>query len=389
VAAVEVVPRTGVLGERFHLYLNPGRAIPANATRVHGISNDDVKDAQTFEQIAEGLSLFLSDSILLIHNSNFDTGMLNAAFGRVGDVSLDRMNVHVIDSVQVAKDALPLLPSYTLDAIMDHAGISRAERVTHGALLDVELLSRTLPYLASQYDTWQAMEESDCAIAVEQFVGRLRSIAQPLLVDAIPGDDRIGHDLGSVVTVSRWLPKMEERLKALCEPLVTQPGWVCKHLFARVGATDIYSYKAAAEALLGDADLSAFETQSFVYRVKPSLDEAVQALLDEASADLDAAKVEHLTNCVVQAFATVKQFKNRFEKRREILRRHFLGLVKKGFDTDLVDVTESSRRSTDYHGALDALAPGADLSPYARTHVRLAVGERSPERCEHLFGVAP
>lgn len=65
--------------------INPGRPIPPEATAVHGISDEDVRDCPRFEQIAKGLIEWIGGCDLIGFNSNrFDIPMLAEEFLRVG-----------------------------------------------------------------------------------------------------------------------------------------------------------------------------------------------------------------------------------------------------------------------------------------------------------------
>lgn len=384
IAAMEVSVRTGASDTIFHRMLNPERHIPHETTRVHGIADADVAGAPTFSEIAASLASFLSGSDLVIHNSAFDSAMLNASFARAGGGPLESLNTVVVDSVTLAKDILPLLGNYSLDTILDYAAIDRSERVTHGALLDVTLLAKALPFLANEYDRWVSLIEPDCAERLDRFAATLTDLATPLLDNTIV-EDTLAHDLGAVVTMARWLPKFEEYLKPICEGLVGPAGWFCKHYFARYGVAERVSYKGASDELLPGVDLSAYQMVSFVYRVAPSIDKEVQTRIEEVVSAFTTASAQPSIGCMIRAFALTKQIKSRIEARRELLRQQFLSAVREGFKTELVSVTESERRTTDYRRALADLSPSRDMGPYTKEHVRLGVGERSPERCSKLF----
>lgn len=63
--------------------VNPGIPIPAESTAIHGISDDDVKDAPTFQQIAREVLNFFDESDLAGFNSNkFDIPVLVEEFLR-------------------------------------------------------------------------------------------------------------------------------------------------------------------------------------------------------------------------------------------------------------------------------------------------------------------
>lgn len=71
--------------EQFHLLVNPGIAIPESASRIHGITNDDVCDAPEFRDIAGELAEFLDGADLAGFGiTAFDLPLLVAEFARVG-----------------------------------------------------------------------------------------------------------------------------------------------------------------------------------------------------------------------------------------------------------------------------------------------------------------
>lgn len=65
--------------------INPEMPIPAQATEIHGITDQDVTNEPTFKRLAKGLHDFIKDCDLAGYNSNaFDFPMLYAEFRRAG-----------------------------------------------------------------------------------------------------------------------------------------------------------------------------------------------------------------------------------------------------------------------------------------------------------------
>lgn len=65
--------------------INPGMPIPAGATAVHGITNDDVKDAPYFKQFAQSLLNYIAGCDLGGFNSDkFDIPLLGEELKRSG-----------------------------------------------------------------------------------------------------------------------------------------------------------------------------------------------------------------------------------------------------------------------------------------------------------------
>ena len=51
--------------------------MPNEAFKVHGFSEDFLKDKETFDQIADEFLNFIKDKKIIIHNASFDLGFLD------------------------------------------------------------------------------------------------------------------------------------------------------------------------------------------------------------------------------------------------------------------------------------------------------------------------
>lgn len=83
VAIVKIMPDSTKIVKR--KLLNPEMTIPQTSIDIHGITNEMVKDAPTFRQVANELKQFLDNCDLAGYNSNrFDIPMLAEEFLRIG-----------------------------------------------------------------------------------------------------------------------------------------------------------------------------------------------------------------------------------------------------------------------------------------------------------------
>src|SRR5690606_25242584 len=64
-------------GNNKRFYLNPGRDSHPDALRVHGISNEFLKDKPPFSAVADELMEYLQGAEVIIHNAPFDVGFLD------------------------------------------------------------------------------------------------------------------------------------------------------------------------------------------------------------------------------------------------------------------------------------------------------------------------
>lgn len=139
IGCVELVHRK-LTGNNLHFYVNPERDSHEDALKVHGISNEFLRDKPKFGLIAEELLGYLQGAELIIHNAPFDIGFLNKELERLGRPPMHSAIESVIDTLVMAKDMFPGKRN-GLDALCDRLGVDNSTRTLHGALLDAELLA--------------------------------------------------------------------------------------------------------------------------------------------------------------------------------------------------------------------------------------------------------
>lgn len=139
IGCVELVNRR-LTGNNLHLYLNPERDSHEDALKVHGISNEFLRDKPRFAEVVDDILAYLEGAELIIHNAAFDMGFLNAELERLGRGPLEALVAGVTDTLAMAKQQYPGKRN-SLDALCERLGVDNSGRTLHGALLDAELLA--------------------------------------------------------------------------------------------------------------------------------------------------------------------------------------------------------------------------------------------------------
>jgi len=139
IGCVELFNRK-LTGNNLHFYINPERDSHEEALKVHGISNEFLKDKPKFAQIAEELISYIQGAEVIIHNAPFDIGFLNKELERISGPTMSELVSGVIDTLSMAKEIYPGKRN-SLDALCDRLEVDNSDRTLHGALLDAELLA--------------------------------------------------------------------------------------------------------------------------------------------------------------------------------------------------------------------------------------------------------
>lgn len=139
IGCVELMARK-LTGNNLHFYVNPERDSHEDALKVHGISNEFLRDKPKFAEVADDILRYLEGAELIIHNAAFDVGFLDKELERLGRPQLASFVDKVTDTLAMAKELYPGKRN-SLDALCDRLGVDNSGRTLHGALLDAELLA--------------------------------------------------------------------------------------------------------------------------------------------------------------------------------------------------------------------------------------------------------
>jgi DNA polymerase-3 subunit epsilon len=127
-------------GNNKHWYLNPERDSHEDALKVHGISNEFLRDKPKFAAVVDELMEYVAGAEIIIHNAAFDIGFLDKELELLGRPAFSGHVTRVIDSLAMAKEMFPGKRN-SLDALCDRLEVDNSGRTLHGALLDAELLA--------------------------------------------------------------------------------------------------------------------------------------------------------------------------------------------------------------------------------------------------------
>lgn len=152
--------------------INPERHIPEEATEVHGITDEDVKDEPTFRQIAKSLAQYIEGCDFGGFNSNrFDLPMLVEEFMRAGvDVDFRKRKFIDVQNIFHRKEQRTLVAAYKFYCDKDLANAHSAEADT---LATYEVLEAQIERYPDIGDTVEQLSEFSSNGEIVDFAGRL------------------------------------------------------------------------------------------------------------------------------------------------------------------------------------------------------------------------
>jgi DNA polymerase-3 subunit epsilon len=198
IGCVELLGRK-ITGNHFHHYLNPKRDSHEDALKVHGISNEFLRDKPEFEAIASDFLSFVYGAEIIIHNAAFDIGFLNKELERL---NLGRLSDHVAgvkDTLSMAKEMFPGKRN-SLDALCDRLGVNNAARTLHGALLDAELLADVYICLTRGQNALLMQEDSEDQVHHENSDIDLSQFDLPVIFST---DQELNEHLNAMAKLSK------------------------------------------------------------------------------------------------------------------------------------------------------------------------------------------
>ncbi|OSY89264.1 DNA polymerase III subunit epsilon [Tenacibaculum holothuriorum] len=128
--------------DEFTTLINPGTFIPQFITNLTGITNQMVRQAPKFEEVAKKIHEITENCVFVAHNVNFDYGIISKEFNSLGF----KFKRKKLCTVRLSRKLIPNRNSYSLGEICSHQNIEIKDR--HRAKGDAEatviLLQRLL-----------------------------------------------------------------------------------------------------------------------------------------------------------------------------------------------------------------------------------------------------
>ncbi len=118
---------------RYQSLVRPDRPVSEGALAKHGLTDETLRGAPLFAEIAADLRRFLAGTVLVAQNAEFDVSFLNAEFRRAG---MPPLALPAVDTIVLARRVRPGLATYNLDNLARHFNVELRER--HRSLGDCE-----------------------------------------------------------------------------------------------------------------------------------------------------------------------------------------------------------------------------------------------------------
>ncbi|MEP6466800.1 MAG: 3'-5' exonuclease [Parafilimonas sp.] len=141
IAIVKLMPDGTVCKKR--KIINPQKPIPAASSNIHGITDEMVKDAPTFKQIANEIKQFLANCDLGGYNSNrFDVPMLVEEFLRAGlEFSMEGRKMVDVQKIfhQMEQRTLTAAYKFYCNKILENAHSAEADAAATLEILHAQI----------------------------------------------------------------------------------------------------------------------------------------------------------------------------------------------------------------------------------------------------------
>jgi DNA polymerase III epsilon subunit family exonuclease len=139
--------RDGEIHDAFHTLVDPQTPIPRFVGMLTGISDEMVRKAPKFAEVADELMKFIGTSVIVAHNSQFDMGFLNYEIAKVyGEYRLSNQS---LCTVQLARGVIDGIDNHKLKTVANYYSVEliNHHRAAEDALATAHILIRLLKEL--------------------------------------------------------------------------------------------------------------------------------------------------------------------------------------------------------------------------------------------------
>ena len=143
IGAVKV--SNGKIIQKFECMVDPKMHIPEDSTAVHGIRDEDVKGAHTYQEVLQDFYKFTRNATLVGYNVSFDFGFLSF-YGKKSGYNFDNP---LLDAYKMAQKGVKGTKNYKLGTIAEKLGVllDNAHRAVYDAIATAEVFMKLADYI--------------------------------------------------------------------------------------------------------------------------------------------------------------------------------------------------------------------------------------------------
>jgi len=167
--------RNGEVVDEYHQVVDPCRPIPSDASAVHGILDEDVREEPMFAEIADDLVDFIGDTILVSHHAEFEKSFIGLQLDEAGKSVPD---CPFVNTVSLSRKALGTSAN-DLETLAQELDLDRAP--THRAFGDVEALHDLFEHLIETLEEQVGVQTLGDLVAIQDEALRLEAVDTPTI----------------------------------------------------------------------------------------------------------------------------------------------------------------------------------------------------------------
>jgi len=183
--------------DQFISLVNPERAIQPFVVNLTGITDKMVKTAPKFHEIAKRIVEITEDCVFIAHNTSFDYRIIRTEFSRLGYDYIRQ----TICTVELSKELIPNMPSYSLGKLCKSVGIPMNDR--HRASGDALATVKLFKLLLDKDQNKQITKSSIKILADKEVVIPSKILDHIEQTPKLAGLYYIHNELGDVLYVGK------------------------------------------------------------------------------------------------------------------------------------------------------------------------------------------
>ncbi|WP_255418299.1 ATP-dependent DNA helicase DinG [Exiguobacterium sp. TNDT2] len=191
--------------ERYSTLIRPSRPIPPFITQLTTITNQDVAEAPTFEEVIPDIWKMLDGRIFVAHNVSFDLNFLNESLEQAGYLPFQG---RAIDTVELARILYPTLESHALESLAETFDLVHTD--AHRALSDAEATAELFVRLVERLRALPLVTLKQLRRLSELWMSNVEPLLDDLIIQVgIRADDETTYDIHRKIALRRLVDTFE------------------------------------------------------------------------------------------------------------------------------------------------------------------------------------